>query len=284
MASPQPTPFVRFSKELYEAFYMNPPSTVAGCRLWMWVLRWTWADFDKAETKERSMSEIAREVGLSKTGTYRELQSLVRCRRLKVGQNGGYSIQKDYDLWRADPQKRTDNITNRLRQQALFTPVDNLGITSEIVPNVGTMPYPRWERNRSHVGNNAVPTLGTPIRIENTGENREKGPKLLPNGKTDTPTARAELGHWEYAPQDHPGFLRLSFKLQDTLSEQWRERAEEARKRTACKRCATRPRAGAWPYCRPCTVCSRCEAVADGSLKFTVMAGAITCAACQEEA
>ena len=85
MASPQPTPFVRFSKELYEAFYLNPPATVAACRLWLWVLRWTWADFGKDETKERTLSQIAEEVGISKPQVCKGMQSLVRSRRLKMG-------------------------------------------------------------------------------------------------------------------------------------------------------------------------------------------------------
>jgi hypothetical protein len=284
MANPQPTPFVRFSKELFEAFYMNPPENVAACQLWLWVLRWTWADFDKTETKERTLGQIALEVGISKPQVCKALQSLVRCRRLKMGQNGGYAIQKDYDLWCEDPKKREVHYGNQMRQEPLFQLVDNLGISRKIVSNGETLAVSNGEINRFTVGQSTVSPSETPIRIENTVENREKArtPQLLPNGKTDTPTARAELGHWEFAPQDHPGFTRLSFKLQDTLADQWRERAEEQRKRTACKKCATRPRAGAWPYCRPCTVCAKCDAVADGRLKFNVVDGAITCENCKE--
>ena len=282
MASPQPTPFVRFSKELFEEFYRNPPDNLAATQLWLWVMRWTWADFDKAETKERTLGQIAEEVGISKPQVCKGLQSLVRCRRLKLGQNGGYAIQKDYDLWRKDPKKREVHYGNQMRQEPLFQPVDNLGISRKIVSNGETLAVSHGEINRFTVGQSTVSPYETPIRSKNTVENREKGPQLLPNGKTDTPTARAELGHWEYAPQDHPGFTRLSFKLQDTLADQWRERAEAARKATACSKCATRPKAGAWPYCRPCTICSNCEAVADGKLKFTVRDGVITCSICKE--
>lgn len=286
MASPQPTPFVRFSKELFEAFYMNPPDNLAACQLWLWVMRWTWADFDKAETKERSLGQIALEVGISKPQVCKALQSLVRCRRLKMGQNGGYAIQKDYDLWRPDPKKREIHYGNQTRQESLFTPVDNLGISRQTVSNGETLAVSHGEINRFTVGQSTVSPSETPIRSKNTVENREKEqpPQLLPNGKTDTPTNRAELGSWDYAPQDHPAFSRMSFKIQDGLADRWRERAEEHRKRTACKKCATRPRASeAWAYCRPCTVCATCGEGADGIRKFQSGHAGVICTKCVDE-
>lgn len=293
MASPQPTPFVRFSKELLEAFYQNPPETVAGCRLWLWVLRHTWGNFGRDETPAQTIGAVAAAVGVGKTTACRTLLSLVRCRRLQIGKNGGYAVQKDYDLWRPDPAPRADHYASRAQQGALFTPVDNLLITPPIVAHVGTTPFPRGEQNRSLVGQSAVPSLGTPIWRKTTVENREKGPgngagpapKGLPNGKNDTPTNRAALGDWEYAPQDHHAFARLSFKLQDALAEQWREAAETKRRAAACRSGCGRPKAAeGWPYCRPCTVCASCGGVLDGVRKFQAVGGVITCTACTKAA
>lgn len=289
MANPQPTPFVRFSKELFEAFYQNPPATVAACRIWLWVMRWTYADFGKVETKERSLAQIASEVGLSRPSACRELQALIRCRRLKIGKDGGYAIQKDYDLWRDDTKKRVSHFGNTMKQVPLFTPVDNLGITSSGVSNGETTPFHRVATNRFTVEQSGVSPSETPIRSKNTVKNREKGrdngprptPPVLPNGKKDTPTERARLGSWEHAPQDHPGFTRLSFPIQTALADQWRETAEAERKRTACKKCNTRPRASdAWAYCRPCTVCRVCHGAADGTRKFQTGPEGVICTKC----
>ena len=227
---------------------------------------------------------------MGKTTVCRTLQSLVRCHRLKLGKHGGYAIQKDYDLWISDPKPRDDHYASRAQQVNLFTPGDNLGITSPAVAHVGTTPFPRAAINRSLVEQSHVPSLGTPIRLKTTRENLRRGaevarpaPPTLPNGKNDTPTERARLGDWEYAPQDHPDFARLSFKLQDTLSEQWRETAESRRKANACKKGCGRPKAAdAWPYCRPCTVCSVCAKGADGKRTFAVVGGAVKCTECQE--
>lgn len=314
MASPQPTPFVRFSKELFEAFYQNPPATVAACRIWLWVMRWTYADFGKVETKERSLGQIAAEVGLSRASACRELQALIRCRRLKMGKDGGYAIQKDYDLWRDDTKKRVLHFGNRMRQERLFSEqlishgetVDkktkkgdlstgSLDEKNDLSTDLSTVSHgetptvSHGEINRFTVEQSGVSPSETPIRSKNTVENREKGrgngarpaPQVLPNGKKDTPTERARLGSWEHAPQDHPGFTRLSFPIQTALADQWRETAEAERKRTACKKCNTRTRASdAWAYCRPCTVCRVCAGAADGTRKFQTGPEGVICTKC----
>lgn len=286
MASPQPTPFVRFSKELFEAFYQNPPVTVASCRLWLWVLRWTWADFGKDETEGKTLSEIAHEVGVSRASACRELKNLVRCRRLKVGKNGGYAIQKDYDIWRDDTKKRAAHFGNQMKQM-------NLGIEGKNdpldVPNGGTDPFHRVIRNRSTVAQSGVPPYGTGIRRENTVENGEgartrPAPNFskLPNNKNDTPRNRAELGHEDYAPDDHPRFKTFSFNLQDELTEAWKESRERDRRKTLCKKACGRPRASdGWAYCRPCTACARCGAKADGKKNFNLVQGEIVCEDCK---
>lgn len=291
MANPQPKPFVQFSKELFDAFYQNPPETVAACVLWLWVLRSSYGDFGKMEAPDFSIIKIAHEVGLGKTTVHRTLQSLVRCRRLKHGDNGGYAVQKDYDLWQKDPCPRQDNWGNRAYQTKLFTPVDKSVDNSENVPHVGKKASPRWGNIRPHVGEKVVPTLGTGIRSKTTetfekerGDDPRSSKKVLPNGKKDTPTERAELGDWTLAPQDHPGFTRLSFKIQDDIAKRWREVAEAKTKASSCRRGCGRPRASeAWPYCRPCTSCSVCEQQADGVRRFTAVQNTITCNDCKEK-
>ncbi len=276
MANPQPTPFVRFSKELYEAFYMNPPSTIAACRLWLWVLRWTWADFGKDETKERSRSQIAIEVGMSKAQVIKELAALVRCRRLKVGKEGGYAIQKDYDLWREDTKKRARHFGNMGKQETLFPPVDNLGITSEIGSYGEPGSVHRGTSNRFTVAHSIGSPYEPPIRSKNTVKTFEKGranesrptPQILPNGKKDTPRHRAELGNGSYDPSDHASFGRLSFKIQDDLVSTWKESREKARAAECRKGCGRQRASNAWPFCRECTSCSKCSAIIGPGIKF----------------
>lgn len=278
MANPQPVPFVRFSKELFEAFYLNPPETVAACTLWLWVLRWTWADFAKEETPQRSVRQLAEELGISKTNVGRTLESLVRCRRLKIGKQGGYAIQKDYDLWRKDPKPREDHWATRAQQATLFQGSETLS------PTRGHL-SPRMGQKRPLVGDKAVPSLGTPIRSKNTVEKGEGArgaqipPSHLSNGKKDTPRNRAELGHADYPPEDHPDFKRFDFSIQKELTDAWKANMEKERAKNTCKSCKTQPRASdKWPYCRSCTRCRVCSAKPDGKLQFKLYGGEIVCA------
>lgn len=293
MANPQPTPFVRFSKELFEAFYLNPPATVAGCRLWLWVLRWTWADFGKDETKERSLGQIAEEVGMSKASACRELQSLVRCRRLKKGDLGGYAIQKDYDLWRDDTKKRDTHFGNQMKQMKLeIEGSERSKRRNGSVSDGGTEAFHRASTDRSTVGHSTVPPYEPPIRSENTVENNKKArgaravgtSSQLPNDKTDTPRRRAALGDPLMPPDEHPGFRQLPFNLRTELTDTWKALVDAARKKNECRKRCGRDRASeAWPYCRPCTVCHVCSEGADGTRKFKAVAGTIECSKCQKD-
>lgn len=310
MANPQPTPFVRFSKELYEAFYTNPPSTVAGCRLWLWVLRWTWADFGKLETKERSLGQIAAEVKMSRSSVCRELAALVRCRRLNSGKEGGYTIQKDYELWQGDTKKRELHYGNKMRQERLFSPVDNFSEKttkkesypqdknnknnnnkklSTDLPTVSNGETPNVSHggiNRFTVEQSTVSPYETPIRIKNTVENFEKqnSNKHLPNGKLDTPRNRADLGDGSYDPSDHPNFLRLGFKIQNDLADTWKsKRADSIKKNWCIKGCGRNRFSDLWKFCRPCTICSECGENPDSKRKFSARGINITCGVCKEK-
>lgn len=286
MASPQPTPFVRFSKELFEAFYQNPPDNLASTRLWLWVMRWTWADYGKEETPVKTLGQIGEEVGMTKPNVCRELASLVRCKRLKMGAKGGYAIQKDYDLWRADPKKRARHFGNQPRQMTLEmsvdNPVDKSVDNSKTVTNGVTTPLHRGATNRYTVAQSTITPYVTPIRSKTTVEKGEGATpqNLLPNGKKDTPRNRAELGDLDLAPEDHPTFKTISFKLQDELEEIWKASRDRERKAKACKKKCGRDRAAeGWPYCRPCTVCA-CGAKADGTKKFVISGSNLYCSAC----
>lgn len=267
------------SNELLEAAYRFP-FTGPQLRLVLAVIRDSYG-WKRKVTLARTVRAWADEVGIPRATMARIRRELDGLAVLEYDTaTGGLRLVKNYLAWGATPQLPFELSTPGDKSVDNFT--STIGVPLVDCP---TGDRPTGEQKRP-TGERQASASGTHYG-ERKERKKERGaqhpaPQLLPNGKTDTPTARAELGHWEFAPQDHPGFTRLSFKLQDTLADQWRERAEEQRKRTACKKCATRPRAGAWPYCRPCTVCSKCEAVADGHLKFTVQDGAITCANCKE--
>ncbi len=274
MANPQPTPFVRFSKELFEAFYQNPPDTVAACSLWLWVLRWTWADFGKEETAPRSFAQIAEETGLSRMGACRELKNLVRGRRLKIGPKGGYAIQKDYDIWRKTTPKRAVHFGSKPAQMALGLDLP------EASPTV-IQPYHRGIQKRITVGDNDVSPLDTSIRSKNTIENREVKSSQSSANKNDTARTRAEMGNPDLAPEGAPDFAKLTFKMKDELNDTWKASVEREKAKTACRRKCGRPRAAqTWPWCEPCTICSDCGEGRDGKRTFTVKDGAIICSGC----
>lgn len=290
MANPQPTPFVRFSKELFEAFYQDPPETLAGTRLWLWVFRWTWADFGKDETPQKTIGEIGEEVGMSRAQACKELQRLVRCRRLKIGKGGGYAIQKDYDLWRPDTRKRARHFGNTPRQPALFTPVDNpvdnLGITPKIVSNGETGAFHRGTQKRFTVAHSVVSPYETPIRSKNTVENGRRGaatpqppPHPIPNGQKDSPRQRAQDGDPERPPEEHPDFGKLGFRRRDELTDQWKDNRA---KRMCRKGCGRAKASEGWPFCKPCTWCDRCAAKADGKKVFSIQQKEIICNDCKE--
>jgi hypothetical protein len=44
---------------------------------------------------------------------------------------------------------------------------------------------------------------------------------LLPNGRPDTLPARADLGHPDFPPDDHPSWAREDFKRRDDLMIEW---------------------------------------------------------------
>ncbi len=170
MASPQPTPFVRFSKELFEVFYKDPPDTVAACRVWLWVFRWTWANHGAEEIEGRSVRDIAEEIQLCRSATHRAIQSLLRCRRLKLGRHGGLAIQKDYDLWKHEASEPARSGQMRLN---ICVPKGGTKSAGEC-PAPGDRGVPHRGQIRPAPGDSTVPPLGTVIRSKNIIENREQ--------------------------------------------------------------------------------------------------------------
>lgn len=270
------------SNELLEAV-CRFPFTGPQLRLLMFVIRDSYG-WKRKIAKPRVLSEWAKALEMPKTTIHRTIRELHSLGILETDlHTGGLAPVKNYNAWGNVPQLPFLELSTTCEQ-----PVDN-SVSTVGVPLAERSKYgnPTGGTKRS-TGGTKNPASGTPygeinVKKKERGTNVSPGPQLLPNGKNDTPTNRADLGDWEYAPQDHPGFGRLSFKLQDSLTDQWRERGEAQRKRNACRKCQGSPRANeAWAYCRECTVCSRCEAFTGHGVVFHLDGTEILCNECKE--
>ena len=270
------------SSELLEAVYRFP-FTGPQLRLILAVMRDSYG-WKRKVTRSLTTRQWATETAMPRATLARVRSELDSLGVIEFdAPTGGLVLRKNYLAWGKAPQLELST--------GYPQPGDN-SVSTIGVPLVScpTGERPTGERKAS-TGERLATTSGTHYG-ETKGKKKERGadgtrpaPQNLPNGRNDTPTERARLGDWSYAPQDHPGFARLSFKLQDALAEEWRNNAETKRKAAACKNGCGRPKAAeAWPYCRPCTACSACGAVADGARTFAVVAGAITCNSCKEAA
>jgi phage replication O-like protein O len=269
-----------FSNELLEAAYRFA-FTGPQIRIVLAVIRDSYG-WKRKVALPRLLCEWSVELNMPHSTVHRAIRELVDLGVVEYDTaTGGLALVKNYRAWGATPllplelstagDRIVDNSASLIGIPTAGNPTDGIP-TGGIIPSTGGIFFP---------------ASGTPYgerklkKKERGADGARPAPKDLPNGKTDTPTNRAALGHWEWAPQDHPGFARLSFKLQDALADQWRETAEAERKRTACKKCQTRPRASdAWAYCRPCTVCRVCNGAADGTRKFQTGPEGVICTKC----
>lgn len=275
MASPQlENGHSRLANEILEAIMRRPPASVAARQIWDWVWRYSWGWKGAANTRPTSVRALAEAVGLSKTVTARALGSLLETNHVARNEDGSLSIQKDHERW----VEATPGARRPPTQKQLFL----LAEDPENCPHGGDKLSPRRGQKCPHGGDKSVPTAGT-LTIRSVKKERKKegaasgAAPIFSKPENDSPRRRAELGDPERPPEEHPNFGKLGFKRRDELTDQWKE----AVAKRLCRTCRTRPKASvSWPYCRPCTVCARCRAVADGGRQFVTKRGEIVCTGC----
>ncbi len=276
------------SNELLEAF-ARFPFTGPQARLLFFVLRDSYG-WKRKETRAYSYTELGGTLNMPRGTMHRAFEDLRDLGILDRGADGGWILIKNYNGWGKGPMLPLGKLST---EKADLSTRQN-GTVDNSASHIGV---PLVERStggtekrstggtKASTGGTERSTSGTPYG-ERKLKKKERGTdsQLLPNDKTDTPRHRAELGHEDFTPEDHGDFKRLSFKLQDELTETWKERREKARKATSCRKCETRSRASdAWAYCRPCTACDRCGGKADGRRTFTMVRSEIVCNDCNQK-
>lgn len=248
------------SNELLEAIYAYPFTSVQ-FRVVLFIIRDSYG-WKRKETRAYNFPEIAGMINAERTIVFRAFAQLDRLGVLQRADNGGWALVKNYKAWGNTPELPLSIVAG---QQPLLgsngtTLLGSNGMVAGRQRRVaGQQRYMEKERERK--------------------KERGTDPQDLPNGQTDTPRHRAELGHEDHAPEDHPDFKRLGFKIQEDFAAIWKESREKARKAAACRKCEARPRASeTWAFCRPCTACAHCGATKGN---FTAIRNEIVCNDCK---
>jgi hypothetical protein len=154
MANPQPTPFVRFSKELFEAFYLNPPGTVAAGALCSLGPALDLGRLREGRDAPEVVRAIADEINMDKSTVHRELPKASFARA--ASRSGRRGLRHPEGLRPLAQGRR-----RKPRESSKMTGADRgSGSTSQgAVPTVGTKPVPTVGTNRPTGGDNAVPTV-----------------------------------------------------------------------------------------------------------------------------
>lgn len=267
-ASPQTkNGHTRIANELLEEVYRFP-FTAPQLRVLMFVIRDSYG-WQEKETRAYSMSKIAEATNLPRSSTGRAVMQLINLSVLNRLTGGALAPIKNYNAWGKNPElplEHTVPLVRRPTGETKTVPLARRKLsTGETKPSRQWDAYKEKERKERKKGGASAQT-----------------PQLLPNSKTDTPRNRAEIGHEDYAPEDHHEFKRLSFKLQDELTETWKAAREKTRKATECRKGCGRPRATeTWNYCRPCTTCVVCSSGVGEGRTFSTKGKEIYCNECK---
>ena len=243
-----------------------------------------WAALDAIAV---SSSFVSTDTGLHRVRVREAVEALLRDGVLRRKNNGWLGINSRLDAWKREKQGRDFNFDAKPRTDIgrrtwdSLTPVQGVlgGGGQGVLENGGQGVLGRPGQGVPHP---EVPSKER-VRVENGEREIGESPKVLLNGKNDTPHARAEAGLADFPPMDHEGYGRLSFKQQDKLADRWEARVAEERKKTACRKCQIVPHEKGWPYCRGCTACAHCDAKTGNGRKFTLVRNEIVCNDCKEK-
>lgn len=286
--------FMKVSRDLEEAL-ARVPLTACELRVIAWVKARTygvrvkdgerWAALDAIAV---SSSFVSTDTGLNRNRVRDAVEALLRDGVLRRKTNGWLGINSRLDAWKREKQGRDFNFDAKPRTDIgrrtwdTLTPGQGVpGGGGQGVPENGGQGVP-GDQGQGVPG--AVEPSKERARVENGEREIGESPKLLLNGKNDTPHARAEAGLVDFPPMDHPAYARQSFKMQDKQAERWEERVKEERKKTACRKCQIAPRhSDGWPLCRGCTECSACGAKPGNGRVFVTLKNDIVCKDCKEK-
>ncbi|MDD5301529.1 MAG: hypothetical protein PHS14_00355 [Elusimicrobia bacterium] len=278
MASPQlENGHSRLANEILEALIKCPPATVTARQLWDWIWRHSWGWKGAANTRPTSVRALAEALGLSNGAAGRALESLLGTRHAVRNEDGSLTIQKDHEQWIYEkPLGRKPPVSKQL-----FL----LGNDPAECPTGGDKVSPRAGQKCPTGGDKTVPTRGTlTIRSVKKGK-KHKGAApgaviKISNLNNDTPRTRAEAGDPERPPEEHPHFGKLPFKRREELTDAWKANSAKRLCKNGCGRAKA---SDTWPYCKPCTRCTRCRALVDGVRKFVLHHSEIVCSDCRKE-
>ncbi len=294
--------FMKVSRDLEEALARGP-FTACELRVIGWVKSRTYGVRVKIGERWVALDGIpltscfvANETGLNRQRVKEAVEALLDDQVLRRKVNGWIGINSRLGDWKRklqgdhfdfDEMPRTD-IGRRTWDKACQvqgvsqTPVQ--GVPEAVVQGVPEAVVQGVPEAVVQGVSGATGALKERARVEVLEKESGREAPNLPNGKNDTPHARAEAGLAEFPPMDHPAYARLSFKMQDKLADRWEAQVAELRKKTTCRKCQLRPRhSDKWEFCRACTNCVDCERPAGGGLIFHFTNNEIICKDCKEK-
>ena len=216
-----------------------------------WVLRNTYGRRTQGKGSSRrktcayTWTKIADQIGQAKNRSRvsRAGRDLIESGRLYLDAQGHIGIQKDWEKWAEGPGSIWHS------DCATLTRVNPAQSPGQSGTPAGSIQHAYVGCAREVLTEQSYPLIGGPEK------------NVVVNVPTDTATARAALGDPAKPPHELPEFLRLSFKLQNDLMEQWRARQKPAPAAAAkkCRHCVSAAIDGAL-VCAEDAWCLDCDA------------------------
>lgn len=265
--------FMKVSRDLEEALARGP-FTACELRVISWIKARTygvrvrdgqrWAALDAIAV---SSSFVSSDTGLNRGRVKEAIESLLGDQVLRRKANGWLGINSRLDAWKRDPQGRDFDFNAKPRTDIGRRAWDKVSLGQGVTGGGGQgVPGNGGQGVTGDLGQ-GVPGAEMPskerarVEIVERENGRGKTPPVLPNGRTDTPKARAELGHPDYPPHDHPSYTRLAFPVQTSLAEEWRQRktGPTAGAGKKCVACGWRDAVKGARVCEECAWCVPCD-------------------------